>query len=106
MFFSSKQPTRNQTNKTLAEIVSTDLNTNPSKFIAFECDIHSKYGKYDCGGWSDRLKGIMAAYVWSLLTNRTFIINIARPCLLTSLIVPNQVSWDQPYPKEPYSKNK
>jgi hypothetical protein len=71
------------------------------KFIAFECDIHSKYGKYNCGGWGDRLKGIMVAYGWSLITNRNLLINIARPCLLTSLLLPNEVNWSQPMPQEP-----
>jgi hypothetical protein len=85
------------------------LKSRSEKYIAYECDIHSKYGLYDCGGWADRLMGVMGAYALSLITNRTFLLNIVRPCMLTSMLLPNEVPWSEPIPREssnPTNNNK
>ena len=58
------------------------------KYVMYECTNSL------CGGWGDRLKGIMSAYAWSLLTNRIFLINITNPCLLTTFFEPNEIQWN------------
>jgi hypothetical protein len=62
---------------------------NFKKFIVYECHGH-------CGGHSDRIKGIFSSYAWSLITNRTFLINITEPCHFAELMRPNdvQVNWN------------
>lgn len=58
-----------------------------AKYILYECvDL--------CGGWADRLKGIMSVYAWSLITNRQFRIYTTHPCKLEKLVIPNQVNWN------------
>lgn len=50
-----------------------------------------------CGGWADRLKGIITAYIIATLTNRTFGIQIVdNECTLTNHLKPNEVNWDIP----------
>jgi hypothetical protein len=56
------------------------------KFIHYEC-------KNTCGGWADRVKGILSAYAWALLTNRTFVLDIQHPCPLELVLEPNEVDW-------------
>lgn len=52
------------------------------------------YCQHFCGGWADRLKGIVIAYVIATLTNRTFGIQILdNPCSLTEFLLPNGVNW-------------
>ena len=51
-----------------------------------------------CGGWADRLKGIITAYIIATLTNRTFGIQIVdNECSLTNHLKPNEVNWDIPH---------
>jgi hypothetical protein len=61
-------------------------NVNSSLYLVYEC-------KFFCGGWADRLKGIMSVYMLSLLTNRPFLIDMRTPCNLNKLIRPNNVDW-------------
>lgn len=63
-------------------------NSFGKKYVIYECT-----NDEICGGWADRLKGIMSAYAWSLITNREFLINIQKPCDLTELLQPNQIDW-------------
>ena len=37
----------------------------------------------------------MAAYAWSLITDRHFLINISRPCDLYKFVEPNKINWHQ-----------
>ncbi|XP_046546615.1 uncharacterized protein LOC124256687 isoform X2 [Haliotis rubra] len=49
-----------------------------------------------CGGWSDRLKGILMGFYISMATRRKFGIDITSlPCNLTSFLTPNSVPWDE-----------
>ena len=50
-----------------------------------------------CGGWGDRLKGIMSTYALSLVLNRSFSIEITQPCPLESMLLPNKVNWVSNY---------
>ena len=55
------------------------------------------YCSWFCGGWTDRLKGIVIAYVIATLTNRRFGIQIVdNPCALTDFVLPNEVNWSIP----------
>ena len=58
------------------------------KYLIFECL------KPICGGWADRLKGIMSAYMWSLFTKRKFLIDIQHPCDLTNMLEVNELDWN------------
>lgn len=60
------------------------------RFMIYHC-------KFFCGGWADRLKGIITAYIIAMLTNRTFGIQIVdNMCNLTDHLQPNEVNWDIP----------
>ena len=60
------------------------------RYMIYDC-------KSYCGGWADRLKGIVFAYVIATLTNRTFGIRITdNPCPLTDFVRPNEVNWSLP----------
>ncbi len=59
------------------------------KYVIYECT-----NKNLCGGLGDRLKGIMSAYAWSLVTNRIFLIRHYRPCLLTEMFQVNKLNWN------------
>lgn len=63
------------------------------RFIMFRCD--QQKDENDCGGLGDRFKGILAAYLWSILDNRTLLIRINRPCNFVNLLEPNEVNWDR-----------
>ena len=55
--------------------------------MVYEC------ARPSCGGWADRLRGIMSVYAWSILTNRQFVINMTFPCQLSHMLVPNKIDW-------------
>ena len=46
-----------------------------------------------CGGWGDRLRGILSVYVLALLTDRRFLIDMSYPCDLLKVVEPNAVNW-------------
>jgi hypothetical protein len=46
-----------------------------------------------CGGLGDRLKGIMSGFLWSILTNRTFLIQSTKPFLLQESLESNVIAW-------------
>ena len=60
-----------------------------TKFIQYECNAPNRV----CGGWADRLKGIMATYALSVVLNRSFLIQITQPCYIESLLQPGKVDW-------------
>lgn len=62
-------------------------------FIMYRCD--AQMDTHNCGGHADRLKGIMSIYLWSLLTNRSLLIRITRPCNFVNLLEPNEVNWSR-----------
>lgn len=70
-----------------------DYQPTEEQFIMYRCD--SKLDRHNCGGLGDRLKGIMSAYVWSILTNRTLLIRINRPCNMATLLEPNLIDWNR-----------
>lgn len=57
------------------------------KFLVFTCD------KSMCGGWGDRLKGIVSTFLLALLTDRVFIIDITKPCELEQFLDSHKYKW-------------
>ncbi|CAF0924573.1 unnamed protein product [Adineta steineri] len=49
----------------------------------------------NCGGWGDRLRGIMSLFMLSLMLDRNFRIEITHPCNLTHILRPNLYNWTQ-----------
>jgi len=74
---------------------SSNINIK-KKYVILEC---IEDNGWLCGGWADRLKGIMSAYAWSLIADRQLIIHINKPCQLTYFYQPNQIDWNQDYEK-------
>lgn len=62
-------------------------------FVMYRCDALAD--THNCGGLADRLKGIMSIYLWSLLSNRSLLIRITRPCNFVNLLEPNLVPWSR-----------
>lgn len=60
------------------------------KFLVFKCDDSNL-----CGGLGDREKGIISSFLLALLTNRTFIIQMTKPCELQQFLQPNIYNWDR-----------
>ena len=75
-----------KTISTRSENIFERLNTQ-TKYIQYEC-------KTRCGGWSDRLDGIMSALALALIQNRNFLITITQPCLINNLLESNLIKWD------------
>ncbi|GFN83849.1 hypothetical protein PoB_001035500 [Plakobranchus ocellatus] len=47
-----------------------------------------------CGGWADRVKGILLTYVIANLTGRIFKLEILEPpCNILQFVIPNLVNW-------------
>jgi hypothetical protein len=68
----------------ISKTIYFSKNVSDKKYIVYECT-----NENICGGWGDRLKGIMSAYAISLLTDRYFLIYHVRPCLLTNFFEPS-----------------
>jgi hypothetical protein len=62
--------------------------TYPNKYLVYTCN-------QPCGGWGDRTRKIVGAYLLSLVLNRTFIINMSWPCSITHLLESNFIQWNQ-----------
>jgi hypothetical protein len=72
-----------------SQFVVTDL--TPNKYIVYTCTGSSRGMR--CGGWSDRMKSIVTAYVLSLLTKRQFKILDTYPCDFIKSFDENVVKW-------------
>jgi len=62
--------------------------TSPNKYLVYTCN-------QPCGGWGDRTRKIVGAYLLSLVLNRTFMINMTWPCSITQFLEPNFIQWNQ-----------
>ncbi|CAF1218427.1 unnamed protein product [Adineta ricciae] len=49
----------------------------------------SKY----CGGWGDRMRGIVSTYILAALLERRFTIDMQYPCDLSHFLLPNLIDW-------------
>ena len=62
--------------------------SHPDQYLIYHCT-------GGCGGWADRLKGIVIGYLLAGLTGRRFGIRVKdTPCPLTHFLVPSQVKWE------------
>ncbi|XP_046359597.1 uncharacterized protein LOC124137368 [Haliotis rufescens] len=59
------------------------------RYLIYLCD---KKGR--CGGWGDRQRGIVAAYLLAKVTGRQFGINMSYPCDIKMFYIPNMVNWN------------
>ena len=62
--------------------------THSNKYFIYTCH-------QPCGGWGDRTRKIVGAYLLSLVLNRTFIIDMTWPCSIKHLLEPNFIQWNQ-----------
>ena len=64
------------------------------KYVRYVCtDPFVLFKPRECGGWADRLKGILSTYALAMLLNRTFVIESTHPCELSQMLAPNKVNW-------------
>ena len=61
-----------------------------ARFLVYKC---RKQDRQNCGGLADRERGIISTFLLALLTNRTFVIDIDKPCELEQFLVPNLYNW-------------
>jgi len=59
------------------------------RFLVYQC---KKRGRI-CGGLADRERGIISTFLLALQTNRTFVIDVDKPCKLEQFLVPNLYNW-------------
>ena len=58
------------------------------RYIVYLC-----HKNITCAGWGDRQHGIFSAYLLSLVTNRTFKVEMDSPCPLWKLYHPRILNW-------------
>ncbi|XP_013421367.1 uncharacterized protein LOC106181515 [Lingula anatina] len=56
-------------------------NSTGARYVVYMC-------QHLCGGWGDRLRGIMSTFAWSVLNGRQFIIEHTWPCDLRKFLQP------------------
>jgi hypothetical protein len=59
-----------------------------------------------CGGFGDRLRGIISSYFLSLLSNRHFIIDMPFPCPITNFLQPNLYNWNISFNRTTMNRSK
>jgi hypothetical protein len=78
---------------------SINYKPNQSKFIIYSCTKPCRqiscFQTRWCGGLGDRLKAISSAFLWSILTNRTLLIQATDPCPLQDSLDSNIIPWYQ-----------
>ena len=73
------------------QLLSARSEPSPSsrkRYIIYLCT-----GNLTCCGWGDRQHGILSAYLISLVTNRTFGVDMTKPCPIGILFHPRIVDW-------------
>lgn len=71
----------------LLNAVRPEINSR-KRYIIYLC-----HANISCCGWGDRQHGILSTYVISLVTNRTFGVEMSSPCPLTNLFHPRLLDW-------------
>ncbi|ESO92050.1 hypothetical protein LOTGIDRAFT_163054 [Lottia gigantea] len=72
---------------TSVEDQGKEITTN-IKYLVYLCDKNRR-----CGGWGDRQRGIVTAFIWSCLLNRAYKIVMTSSCDLTQFYQPNKINW-------------
>ncbi|XP_069141051.1 uncharacterized protein [Argopecten irradians] len=70
--------------------IPTVINSNNIKYIVYDC---SKTRPGACGGWADRMSGILSTCIISVLTKQPFLVNFDKPCTLQDYLVPATFEW-------------
>ncbi|OWF48818.1 hypothetical protein KP79_PYT14596 [Mizuhopecten yessoensis] len=61
-----------------------------SGYIVYDCSTqHSGL----CGGWSDRMSGILSTFGIAIISRRHFKINHDKPCAFDNFLEPNRYNW-------------
>ena len=72
------------------ELRATEREDNSDgKFLIYKCDRDDRL----CGGWADRQKGMVSAFLLALVTNRRFGITMTAPCDVRKFYIPNEYNW-------------
>uniref|UniRef100_A0A2C9L5E9 GT23 domain-containing protein n=1 Tax=Biomphalaria glabrata TaxID=6526 RepID=A0A2C9L5E9_BIOGL len=66
----------------------TRQNWNGERYIVYLC-----HSNLTCAGWGDRQHGVLSAYLLSIVTNRTFKVDMQSPCPLSKLYHPRLLNW-------------
>ncbi|GFR96788.1 hypothetical protein ElyMa_006307300 [Elysia marginata] len=81
-------------NSTLSSMIGPQRVDKPQKYLIYRCDME---GMRFCGGWADRVKGVLLTYVVANLTGRVFKVEMLKPpCDLLRYLTPNLVNWSLP----------
>ena len=60
------------------------------RWVQYQCQA-------DCGGWADRLKGILSTVLYGLLTGRAISLDVSLPVRLSEALSPSVLPWlEQP----------
>ncbi|CAG5133856.1 unnamed protein product [Candidula unifasciata] len=78
----------------IASLIGPDTGAEATQYVIYRCDT----GRMStCGGWADRIKGMMTAYIIANLTGRNFKVELlAKGCDITEYLIPNLVDWRLP----------
>ena len=57
-----------QSNKTLSSLIGPQCLSSPDKYLIYRCDMTRIMR--NCGGWADRVKGMLLTYVMANLTGK------------------------------------
>ncbi|GFN83861.1 hypothetical protein PoB_001036700 [Plakobranchus ocellatus] len=81
-------------NTTIESSIGRDHVSTLERYLIYRCDGASMTL---CGGWADRVKGILLTYVIANLTGRIFKVEILEPpCNILQYVIPNLVNWTLP----------
>ncbi|XP_046570557.1 uncharacterized protein LOC124278827 [Haliotis rubra] len=72
----------------VSAVSDAHAHVHSDRYIIYTCD-----GTFYCGGWADRLKGVVAAYLLANATNRKFGIHMTVPCDISNYLLPNLIDW-------------
>ncbi|XP_067652025.1 uncharacterized protein [Haliotis asinina] len=70
-------------------LVTAQRKNGTDQYVVYVCD-----GSFPCGGWADRQKGIVSAYVLAQMLGRKFRVRITTPCALSTHLAGNLQSWE------------
>lgn len=66
----------------------TSSHTAHRRYIIYLCN-----SNITCCGWGDRQHGVLSAYLISVVTNRTFGVDMSSPCPMGTLFHPRIIDW-------------
>ncbi|XP_067653027.1 uncharacterized protein [Haliotis asinina] len=81
----------NQMNSSTEIITSERSHVSKKRYIVHLCD-----SSRACAGWGDRQRGVVAAYLLAIVTNRVFVLNMTSPCPVRKFLQPHKYNWEIP----------